>query len=128
MKWILVLLFIPSLCFAEINGEFRIGKDLRDDVAFTQIELSYNFDIWQINIMPYGSITSWFFIDWEKIIGGQSPFRVIYEAGLRSTVGIFFVDLNHFCNHAVYASYSRNDWYNMRWSDALTTLSIGIEW
>lgn len=129
MKEIFIILFI--LCalssYSEIHGVFQMGHDLRKDVAFTRFEVQYDFDIWKINIMPYGSITTWFKSDWESLFN-QSPFRNIYEAGLKSTIGILFVDLNHFCNHAVYASYSKKNWYDMRWADSLTTLSIGLQW
>ncbi len=31
--YIILLLFISFISFAEIHGEFRIGKDLSDDIA-----------------------------------------------------------------------------------------------
>ncbi len=131
MKKYLITLFLFMVLahsvYSELHGKFQIGHNLEDTVAFTQIKLSYDFDIWEINTMLYGSITTWFMADWERMFN-QSPFRNIYEGGLKNTVGIFFIDLNYFCNHAVYATYSKNDWYDMRWSDAMTTLSFGVEW
>ena len=127
-KIVLLLLLIPYIAFTEIHGEFQIGKELSDNnIAFTEIELSYDFDIWQINFMPYGSITTWFYIDWERLVG-QSPFRTVYDIGLRTSYKIFFIDINHFCNHPIYASYSISKWSDMKWQDGLTTLSIGVKW
>lgn len=128
---ILIFLFIPLLCFAEIHGSFEIGKDLthEENQGFIKFDLQYDFDVWALNIMPYGSTTSWFFLDdyfkkWPEL----GLFRNIYEFGLRLTIEPFYADLNHYCNHAVYTSYNQDNWLDMRWQDSLTTLSIGIEW
>jgi len=126
----ILLLFISSLCFSEIHGSFEIGKDLvhEENQGYIKIDLQYDIDIWKFEIMPYGSWTSWVFLDdifKEQQLG---LFRDVYEFGLKLTLEPFYVDLNHYCNHAVYTTYSQKNWLDMRWQDAMTTLSVGIEW
>ena len=130
-KLILVFLFISSLAFAEMHGALEIGKDLthEENQGYIKIDLQYDLDIWALNIMPYGSFTSWVFLnDYFKTGFEFGLFRNIYEFGIRLSVEPFYADLNHYCNHAVYTTYNKDNWLDMRWQDSLTTLSIGIEW
>ncbi|GAH69176.1 unnamed protein product, partial [marine sediment metagenome] len=118
---ILILLFVSSMIFAEIHGSISIAKHLQEPNANVNIKLNYSFDIFIFNMKFYGSWLTWFCF---KDSLWAYPFRDIYEIGARVQYKVFFVDMNHFCNHAVYHGDNKR-WYSNKWGEDLTTISLG---
>lgn len=94
MKKIILLFFIiPSLCFAEIKGFIEIGKDLDYDIAYTEMQIGYNYKWFYI----YGNQQTWFeYVDFDG-----RPFRDIYTIGLDTKYENITINLSHFCSHEV---------------------------
>ena len=126
-KIICLLLIITFPVSADIHGSFEIGKDLDEDIAVAAIDLSVDIQIWQLVWTIYGGWDTWFFINWESIIG-QGPFRDIYEIGTRIQWKFIYIDWNYFCNHAVYSATSAKKWNDLRWGDYRNVVSVGIKW
>ena len=116
---------ITSLYPAEIHGFFRFGKTLENDWAVAELEMSFDHNIWRFENSLYGGWETW------MVYGGKSsyPFKDIYHVGYRAVYKPIYVEIEHFCNHPVYSTYNA-DWWNVnqRSGNALTTVSIGVEW
>jgi len=94
---ILLLLMIPSICFSEIKGHIEIGKDIDFNIAYSEIQIGYNFRFWNIILMPYGNQQTWF--EYKDYNG--YPFKDIYTAGAELKIENITIDLSHFCSHEV---------------------------
>ena len=96
-KKILILLFIPSICFSEIKGYIETGKDINYNIAYTELQVGYNFYFWNLKFYPYGNIKTWFEI---KGCSGY-PFNDIYTIGADLRYSNIVFNLSHFCSHKV---------------------------
>lgn len=99
-KLLLLLLFIPSICFSEIKGFIEVGKDLNFNIAYTQLQIGYNIKFWNMVLMPYGNQKTWF----EYKDGQGFPFKEIYTIGTELKFENITIDLSHFCAHEVVTS------------------------
>ncbi len=121
MKWIWILLLLTSpLGALETHGEFRVGHDVDSLNAFTYVRI----ELVQAPMTLYGSWRTWFEFDFPT----GHPFRDIYTVGLRLDWRNLFLDVNHFCNHPVYSVALADRWQSNVWSEAITTVSIGVRW
>ena len=123
-KLVIVFVFLSSFAYSEPCGVFKIGRDYSGQYCFTGIEFGYNFDVWKISIVPYGSL-----LTWSEVQGGfkYAPFREIYSAGMKIKYDRFTVRAEHYCNHPVYSGSRSISWYSPYWIDALNTISLEIE-
>lgn len=97
MKYFIILLFIPSLCFSEIKGYIETGKDINYNIAYTELQIGYNFYLWGLIIYPYGNTKTWFEI---KGTSGY-PFNDIYTVGMDVKYSKLIFNLSHLCSHKV---------------------------
>lgn len=119
MRWVLIFLLLSSPLIAmDLHGEFQVGRDLSEPLAFTYLRLELPLSL----VTLYGSWRTWFEFDLPKAY----PFRDIYEVGVEVIWRDLFFDLNHFCNHGVFSD--ETDWRNQKWGEAITTVSVGVRW
>jgi hypothetical protein len=97
---IVVILFCSSVCFSEVKGYIELGKDIDYNIAYTDIQIGYNFRFWNMLFMPYGGIQTWFEIE----NGKGSPFIDIYTVGTQLRFDCITFDFSHFCSHEVVTS------------------------
>ena len=98
MKQLLfIILFIPSICFSEMKGYVEIGKDIDYNVSYTEIQVGYNFYLWDLIIYPYGNIQTWF----ETRGYSGYPFNDIYTIGTDIKYSKITLNFSHFCSHRV---------------------------
>ena len=124
----LVIIMIVSVYTAEgaeIHGYLELGKAIENDWAVMEVQLELHHSIWIFDNICFGGWETW------VIYGGKSnyPFKDIYNVGYRIGYKIFYAEIEHYCNHPVYSTYNA-DWWNVnqRSGNALTTVSIGVEW
>jgi len=92
-KLIFLFLIIPSICFSEVKGHIEIGKDLDYNIAYTEMQIGYNYKWFYL----YGNQQTW--LEYASFEG--RPFRDIYTVGLDSKYENITINLTHFCSHAV---------------------------
>ena len=110
---------------AELHGYFEFGKTLETTEAVAKLELQLHHDVWFFHNEVYGGWETW------MKFGGLSdyPYKDIYFIGDRIRYKPFYIEIEHFCNHPVYSKYNHEWWRkNERSGNALTTVSIGVEW
>lgn len=73
------------------------GKDIDINIAYTELQIGYNFNLWGIFLVPYGNQKTWFEI---KDSSGR-PFKDIYTVGVQLIIGDLTFDFSHFCSHNV---------------------------
>ena len=108
MKKIIIFMFFilySSICFSEIKGHIEIGKDLYCKVAYTELQIGYNFRFWNVILMPYGNQQTWYETTGNLVFGG-APFRDIYKVGSELRFDNITIDLSHFCSHKVISNNS----------------------
>jgi len=110
-KLIFVLIFVfyvvySSFCFAEIKGHVEIGKDTNCKVAYTELQIGYNFRFWNVALMPYGNQQTWYEMNGNVFFGGL-PFRDIYKVGTELKIENLTFDFSHFCSHKVVSKNSQ---------------------
>lgn len=119
MKWgIILLLLVTPLNALEIHGEFRVGSSL-DEQAATKIRI----DLVQAPVTLYGGWMTEFIVapPWGY------PLSDTYEVGVRLDWSRWFLDVNHFCEHAVWSE--QKDWGSLQKQNRdQTTVSIGVRW
>jgi len=120
MRWmaLIFLLLSSPLTAMDVHGEFRVGRDLQEPLAFTYLRLEVPVSLFT----AYGSWHTWFEFDLPEAY----PFRDIYEVGVRLDWRNLFLDVNHFCNHGVFSD--ETDWRNQKWVEVITTVSVGVRW
>lgn len=97
---VLVVLLYSSICFSEVRGHIEIGKDTSCNVAYTELQIGYNFRFWNVVLMPYGNQQTWYEATGNLVFGG-SPFRDIYKVGTELKYENLTFDFSHFCSHKV---------------------------
>jgi len=97
---VVFILFCGSICFSEIKGYVEVGKDLNSNIAYTELQIGYNFRFWNIILMPYGNTQTWF----EYKGANGYPFKDIYTIGTQLKFENITIDLSHFCSHEVVSS------------------------
>lgn len=107
-KIIIILLFIPSVCFSEIKGFIESGKDLNDNIYYVELQIGYIFKPFNFTFYPYGNEITWF--ENEKLNG--NPFRNIYTVGSDFKYLDFVFNIQHFCSHQVISNREQNHRYN----------------
>ena len=121
MKWFFLFLLISApLTAIETHGEFRVGHDADSANAFTYVRL----ELVQAPVTLYGSWRTWF--EFDPPTG--HPFRDIYTVGAEIAWSNLFLDVNHFCNHPVWSFALKDRWQSNVWSEAITTVSVGVRW
>lgn len=121
VRYIIVLLFCCASTFAiEPHGEFHVGVEPESNNAYTYVLLEFV----QGPVMLYGSWRTWF----EFNFPSAYPFRDIYTVGARVNWNNVFLDIQHFCNHPVWSRQERKEWLNNKWSETITTVSVGVRW
>lgn len=124
MKFIILIFFIPSICFSEIRGYIEIGKDIDYNVSYTELQIGYNFYLWDLIIYPYGNTKTWFEI---KGMSGY-PFNDIYTIGISVKYNKVIFYLSHFCSHKVISDNSDYIYdYQPPVDGNLTKLSVRYE-
>ena len=133
---ILIFLLLSSPAWATkvtISGELELGSDVKSYDAFIDVNLGLNVYWKMIKNYTYIGNTAWMVMDWGK--PSAYPFRNIYYYGNRFSVAGAFVDVRHFCNHAVKSTalhvdaygYENKEWRSNFWGETITTISIGYE-
>jgi hypothetical protein len=139
LLFIIILIFgMPHCAHAEIpvkltfGGEIGLGSDLYSYNSFCDIRASINVYVWKCKFTLYGSNLCWMRMDWNEPAG--YPFREIYLYGGRFEISGFFIDYQHFCNHAVRSMQihenngePNQNWYNNFWGESITTVKVGYE-
>lgn len=121
MRWVILFLLIAvSVSALDVHGEFRAGRSTRNPTAFSYVRLEFV----QVPVTLYGGWRTWFML---RPPSGY-PFRDIYDAGLRFDWRNLFVDMNHFCNHAVWSPALEEKWLSNVWGETITTISVGVRW
>ena len=119
-RWILLLaLIVAPLGALEPHGEFRVGHVGKTSAAFTYVYLEFA----QGPVTLYGSWRTQFEVDppWGY------PFSDTYEVGARLDWRGWFLDINHFCEHAVWSG--QEDWGSLKGRNIdQTTISVGVRW
>lgn len=107
-KIIIILLLIPSICFSEIKGFIEYGQDVLSDIAYTEMQIGYNFNVFMFKLYPYANINTW--MEMNKQSG--SPFRDIYTFGSDIIYNDIKINFSHFCSHYVYSNRKQYHRYN----------------
>lgn len=97
-NFILIFFLIPSVCFSEIKGYVEIGKDINSNVSYTELQIGYEFNVYNFKIYPYGNQTTWF----NSTKNGGRPFRDTYSIGTDLKFYNITFNVSHFCSHPVY--------------------------
>jgi len=93
LKYIILFLLISKICFPEIKGHIEIGKDIDFNIAYTELQIGYNYKWFYF----YGNQQTWF-----EYVGFEGrPFRDIYTIGLDTKYENATINLSHFCSHGV---------------------------
>jgi hypothetical protein len=117
VKYILLLLLIPSLCFSEIKGHVEIGKDIDYNIAYTELQIGYNYKWFYF----YGNQQTW--LEYRNMSG--YPFNDIYTIGLDSKYENITINISHFCSHKVISTNSEFvNYYKPPQDGNLTKLSV----
>ena len=95
-------MLIPSFCFAQLDGYIELGKDIKNPIYYTDIQLSYQFNFKQFFIKPYGGQLTWFENGENNLLGGSDPFMDTYYIGIEAGYKNITFGIDHFCSHAVY--------------------------
>ena len=124
MLFILFMVFCPPKAPAgEIHGNVEFGQATETQDCFTILNIAYDFDLWVFKNSIYGGIECWFTpYDFKGY-----PFLDIYKIGYTISYGIFYIDLYHWCSHAVYSDQTWDEWKeNLKLSHAMSTVAIGV--
>lgn len=134
-KLIIIFLLLSSPLVAgtkvTISGELELGSDVQSYNAFFDVNLGLNVYYWKLKNYTYVGSTTWMVADWNK--PSAYPFREIYYYGNRLSVYGAFIDVKHFCNHAVRSSaihgdeYESKKWRSNFWGETITSISVGYE-
>lgn len=136
-KMIIIILLLSAPVFAgtkvTISGELELGSDVKSYDAFLDVNLGLNVYWKMIKNYTYVGNTAWMVMDWGK--PSAYPFRNIYYYGNRFSVAGAFIDVKHWCNHAVKSNalhvdaygYENKEWRSNFWGETITTISIGYE-
>lgn len=134
-KWIIVFLIISNNLYAGIGLRLEIGNTVqygssryfKDIPAYKQYYsdtfIFYDFK-YGLNHRIYSGLKCWFI---KNDNFSNSPFRQIYTMGYKMQYGKVFLNLKHFCDHAVYSSNLKKYWEYNKYGSQMTTISIGIE-
>lgn len=138
----LLLLAIPAYSETKITvfGEAELGHDLLSNMSYADFDLGIRFYFWKCKWDFYGGSLTWFEMEFpaDKLVTGY-PFREIYKYGSRLSIAGFFIQAEHFCNHAVKSNELHMDkkfgdrylmkekWWSNFWGETMTTISIGYE-
>lgn len=129
MKHILtLLLLIPHIVYGSTYVNFSTGRGLDEgnkNKAYAEVLLKQSFRIKKFDNYIYGGWRTWFKTD--GLTEGYQPYRDIYTIGYKLKRSIFFVDLKHYCGHAVWSGGDKQEWLNDAKNDKMTVFSIGIE-
>ena len=71
-------------------------------IVFTEINLHYVFQIWNIQLIPFASIKTWSAYDTNILKG--SPFCDIYTVGSEVLWNDISIVLDYYCAHPVYSN------------------------
>lgn len=92
--------------FAEFGRSVIEGNETPEDnknyIAYTDIEIHYNFKLYNFFVIPYGEIKTWFLTD-ENIFRDDHPFCDIYSVGLKIKYMDITLYCEHYCAHPVYS-------------------------
>ena len=124
---LILLLFIALPLSAQVYGNADIGKNIDTGWYFTNVNVGYIFDVWEIESDIYADVKTFFTIkDFPWV---DSMLRSIYTIGYELSYSIFYFNIDHFCSHPTI-----NNWYLQRrldkelWDSAGTEIKIGIKW
>ncbi len=128
MKYSLILLFIIALPLsAQVHGTADIGKNLDKGWYFTEINLEYSFNLWEVENDIYAGVKTFFLIDnfpWVSDL-----LRSIYTVGYELSYSIFYFGIDHFCSHPTISNYYEHRRLNNElWDSAGTDIKIGVRW
>ena len=124
---VLLLLFIALTVSAEIHGNADIGKNLDKEWYFTNINVGYVFDIWEVENDIYAGVKTFFTI--KDFPWPDSMLRSIYTIGYQLNYSIFYFEIEHFCSHPTISNYYEHRRLNNElWDAAGTDIKIGIRW
>lgn len=111
-----MLFYIPAFAISPGAGFYaEFGKsflethyknnvyDTDQTVSYTDIEVHYNFSAWDIWLIPYGEIKTWFLSD-KNILANGKPFCDIYFIGLKIKYMGITLYCEHYCAHPVYSN------------------------
>ena len=117
-----LMLLFPSVCFSELKGFIEPGKDIDYNIAYTELQIGYNFKVFNIEIMPYGNQQTWFEYNNKR----GYPFRDIYTIGSEFKFSNITIDFSHFCSHKVMSLNSEENFtsYESSVQGASTRLAI----
>lgn len=104
VKYIFLFLIIPSICFSEIKGFIESGKDISDNVFYSEMQIGYNYKWFYL----YGNQITWF----EFNNNSGQPFRDIYTIGFDFKFENIIFNIQHFCSHQVVSEREQNHRYN----------------
>lgn len=110
---------------------------------YSDIMLNYKFKLFFIHNF-YAGIRTWMI---REEIKSCQPFRSIYTIGYKISYEKFYIDIQHYCNHAVYTdameeywteknSFSNFQvtetpanqyWLSNKWGETVTTVAIGFK-
>lgn len=95
---IFVLLSVQARSNNGIGGHIEIGKDILSNVSYTDLKIEYEFNIFNLKIIPYGRQLTWFYLDYPS---KGYPFRDIYIIGTEIKYMNVVFGSEHYCSHAV---------------------------
>jgi len=129
MKYSLILLlFIIALPLsAQVYGNADIGMNIEAEWYFTNINVGYALDVWEIENDIYAGVKTFFLI--KDFPRPDSLLRSIYTIGYELDYSIFYFAIQYYCSHPTI-----NDWYVQRrldkelWDASGTDIKIGIKW
>lgn len=120
-----VIFFMGPPLFAEIHGKAEIGQDTEEQLYFTVLQISLDFEALNLDNSLYGGIECW-------MIPGANvfkPFLNLYTIGYTIQYDIFFINLQYWCGHAVWNGQDNVTWKDtIQLNDDQTTISAGIKW
>lgn len=110
---ILIMLFILFMVFyppkapaAEIHGNAEFGQATETQDCFATLNLSFDFDLLVFRNSIYGGFECWF----TPYDFTGYPFLDIYKIGYTVNYDMFYIDLSHWCSHAVYSNQTWDEW------------------
>jgi hypothetical protein len=77
--------------------------DSKQYVSYTDLEVHYVFQFWNIQLIPYGGVKTWF-LSGDNVFRGGKPFCDIYSFGSKIKYGNAIIYYEHYCAHQVYSN------------------------
>ena len=130
------ILLLPSSGHCkDVSGYVKIGMTeekiagtkTRKPSMRTEVYLSYDaIKTFGLSHNFYGKIDTWAALHRSKLI--YRPYRAVYTVGYRVSAHNLFIGIEHYCSHAVEASWPKQVWEDNTWVGAVDMLYIGVKW